>query len=143
MSKSVLLVDDNHTVRKVIRDFFETLEDWDIRGDAADGPEAIHKAMELKPDLILMDLSMPRLNGIETASVVKKMLPDVRIILFTMFDCALGSRLSSAVGVELVVPKAEGLTGLVKALNQLMATREMEGGHTQAGRGETSAAKLP
>lgn len=143
MPKSVLLVDDHQTIRKVIRDFFETLKDWEVCGDAADGPEAIQKAMELGPDLILMDLSMPRLNGIETASVLKKMLPNVRIILFTMFDCELGSRLRSAVGVELVVPKAEGLTGLVKALNHLMATTEMEGGHDQAGPEETRAAELP
>jgi DNA-binding NarL/FixJ family response regulator len=143
MPKTVLLVDDHQTVRKVICDFFETLEDWEISGEAANGPQAIQKAMELKPDLILMDLSMPRLNGIETASVLKNMLPGVRIILFTMFDCELGSRLSSAVGVELVVPKSEGLTGLVKALNHLMVTTQLEDGHAQASREETRAAKLP
>jgi hypothetical protein len=60
-----------------------------------------------------------------------------------MFDCELGSRLSSAVGVELVVPKSEGLTGLVKALNHLMVTTQLEDGHAQASREETRAAKLP
>ena len=65
---------------------------------------------------------MPNMNGVEAASVLKKMIPDVHIIVFTMFDDALGSRLSSAVGVDLVVPKAEGLTSLLKAVQHFMGT---------------------
>jgi DNA-binding NarL/FixJ family response regulator len=122
MSKSVLIVDDSQVVREVMRDFFETQADWKVGGEAGDGVEAIQKASELKPDLILLDFSMPYMNGIEAASVLKKMLPDVRIIAFTMFADALGSKLSSAVGVDLVVPKAEGLTVLAKALESLMGS---------------------
>jgi DNA-binding NarL/FixJ family response regulator len=122
MSKSVLIVDDNQAVRKVMRGFFEALTDWIVKGEARDGAEAIQKAIELTPDLILLDFSMPNMNGLEAASVIKKMFPDVHIILFTMFDDALGSRLSAAVGVDLVVPKAEGLTSLVKSVRHLMGT---------------------
>ena len=89
---------------------------------AGEGAEAVRKATELKPDLILLDFSMPNMNGVETASVLKKMLPDVHIILFTRFDDVLGSSLVSAAGVDLVVPKSEGLTGLVKAIQPLMGT---------------------
>jgi DNA-binding NarL/FixJ family response regulator len=121
MPNSVLIVDDSYAVRQVMRDFFETMTDCRIVGEAADGAEAIHQASELKPDLILLDFSMPELNGIETASILKKMLPHAHIVVFTMFDTALGSSLSSAVGVDLIVPKAEGLNGLVKAVNLLMA----------------------
>jgi DNA-binding NarL/FixJ family response regulator len=105
-----------------MRDFFESLTDWKIVGDAEDGAEAIRKAKELKPDVILLDFSMPDMNGIETASILKKMLPEVHIIIFTMYDAALGSRLCSAVGVDLVVSKAEGLNSLVKAVNHVMGT---------------------
>ena len=122
MSKSVLIVDDSAVVRKVMHQFFERLADWEVGGEAADGAEAIQKAMELRPELILLDVSMPRLNGIETASILKKMMPDSHIIVFTMFDDALGSRLTSAVGVDLIVPKAAGLTGLMKAVQHLMGT---------------------
>ena len=122
MSKSVLIVDDSQSVRKVMRGFFETLTDWTVKGEAGDGAEAIQKAIELKPNLILLDFSMPNMNGVEAASVLKKMMPDVHIIVFTMFDDALGSRLSSAVGVDLVVPKAEGLTSLVKTVQHFMGT---------------------
>ena len=63
---------------------------------------------------------MPEMNGIETASVLKKSLPDVRIIVFTLFDDAVGSRLGVAAGVDLIVPKADGLTGLVYAVDRLL-----------------------
>jgi len=103
-----------------MRDFFEALTNWKITGEAGDGSEAIQKAVEIKPDLILLDFSMPNMNGIEAASVLKKILPFAHIVVFTMFDDALGSRLTSAVGVDLVIPKAEGLGGLVKAVHRLL-----------------------
>ena len=122
MPKSVLIVDDSRVVRKALCQFFETLSDWEILGEAMDGAEGIQKAIDLKPDLILLDVSMPHMNGVETASVIKKLLPDVCIIVFTLFDGTSGPRLSSAVGVDLVVPKAEGLSGLVNAIRQLIGT---------------------
>lgn len=120
MPNSVLLVDDSPIIRKVMRDFLEALTNWKITGEAGDGSQAIQKALEIKPDLILMDFSMPNMNGIEAASVLKKLLPFSHIVVFTMFDDALGSRLSSAAGVDLVIPKAEGLGGLVKAVHRLL-----------------------
>ena len=121
-----------------MRRFFEKLSDWKVGGEAGEGAEAVQKATELKPDLILLDFSMPNLNGVEAASVLKRILPDVRIIVFTIFDDALGSRLSSAVGVDLVVPKSEGLTGLVKAMKRLMGTPEIINGQAQAERREST-----
>lgn len=122
MSNSVLIVDDSPLVRKAMRDYFETLTDWKIKGEAGDGTEAIQLADELRPDMILLDLSMPKMNGLETASVLKKMLPHAHIIVFTMFDNAVSSKIGSAIGVDLVVPKTEGLNGLVKIVNHVMTS---------------------
>jgi DNA-binding NarL/FixJ family response regulator len=122
MPNSVLIVDDSEIIRRVMRDFFEALTDWKITGEAGDGSEAIQKAVELQPDLILMDFSMPIMNGIEAASVLKSTVPTTRIVVFTMFDDALGSRLSSAAGVDLVIPKADGLSGLVKAVDNMLGS---------------------
>jgi DNA-binding NarL/FixJ family response regulator len=101
-----------------MRDFFEAHTHWKIEGEAGDGAEAIQKAKELRPDLILLDFSMPKMDGMKAAPVLKKMLPKAYIIVFTMYSEALGSALSSAVGVDLVVPNAEGLTVLAKALQR-------------------------
>jgi DNA-binding NarL/FixJ family response regulator len=138
---SVLIVDDNQRIRKVMRRYFETLPDWKVGGEAGDGAEAVQKATELKPDLILLDFSMPNMNGVEAASVVKKILPDVHIVVFTMFDDALGSRLVSAVGVDLIVPKSEGLTGLVKAVQHVMGTNGMIRDQAKADREGPTAAE--
>jgi two-component system, NarL family, response regulator NreC len=120
MPMSVLIVDDSIAVRTALRDFFETLTDWKIGGEAKDGTEAAQKALELKPELIILNCSMPNMNGLEAASVIKKMLPNVYIIVFTMFDYALGARLSSPAGVDLIIPKAEGLTALMKAVQKFV-----------------------
>lgn len=120
MPMSVLIVDDSDAVRIAMRDFFETLTDWKIAGEARDGTEAVQKALELKPELIILDCSMPNMNGLEAASIIRKVLPTVHIIVFTMFDDALGARLSSAAGVDLIISKAEGLTALVKAVQHFV-----------------------
>jgi DNA-binding NarL/FixJ family response regulator len=139
MSSSVLIVDDNQMLRKAVRRFFEALPDWTVGGEAGDGAEAVQKAAELKPDLILLDFSMPNMNGIEAAPVLKKLLPDVHIIVFSMFDDALSSSLISAVGVDLVVPKAEGVRGLEKAVQNIMGIKDQ----AAPDRREPSAAKQP
>jgi DNA-binding NarL/FixJ family response regulator len=133
MPNSVLIVDDSEIIRRVMRDFFEALTDWNITGEAGDGSEAIQKAVELQPDLILMDFSMPNMNGIEAASVLKSAVPSTRIVVFTMFDDALGSRLSSAAGVDLVIPKADGLGGLVKAVDNMLGSTNNGPGHRHPG----------
>ena len=139
MPNSVLIVDDSYVVRQVMRDFFETMTDCQIVGEAADGTEAIHQAIDLRPDLILLDFSMPGLNGIETASILKKMLPQAHIVVFTMYDGALGSRLSLAVGVDLVVSKTEGLNGLVEAVNYVLGTAGIIKNKAKANRQAASA----
>jgi DNA-binding NarL/FixJ family response regulator len=118
--KSVLIVDDSEIVRRAMRGFFETLSQWKIVGEAGDGVEAILCALSVNPDVILLDFSMPKLNGIEAASVLKKILPRTQIVVFTVFEDALSSRICLSVGVDLVVSKAEGLGGLVNAVQQIM-----------------------
>jgi DNA-binding NarL/FixJ family response regulator len=132
MPKSVLIVDDNEYVRRAMHGFFEQLSDWKIVGEAQDGVEAIRLAEKLNPDLILLDFSMPRLNGIEAASVLKKMLPLTQIVVFTVFDDALSSKLCLSAGVDLVVAKAEGLGGLVNAVQQLMGIDSRINGQASA-----------
>jgi DNA-binding NarL/FixJ family response regulator len=82
----VLIVDDHALLRRGVRNTIEPEEDFEVVGEAEDGAEALAKAKELKPDLILMDISMPHGNGLETLSAIKKELPDVKIIMLTVHD---------------------------------------------------------
>ena len=93
-----------------------------VCGEASNGFEAIEQARKLQPDLILLDLAMPEMNGAEAASVLKKMMPETRIILFTMYSENIGRSLTSAVGVDLVLSKPEGIKVLVEAVDGLLNT---------------------
>ena len=91
-----------------------------VCGEATNGFEAIEQARKLQPDLILLDLAMPEMNGAEAASVLKKMMPETRIILFTMYSENIGRSLTSAVGVDLVLSKPDGIKVLVEAVDGLL-----------------------
>jgi CheY-like chemotaxis protein len=85
MSKIVLVADDNPRIRKILCQMFEAENYYDICAEASNGQEAIALALQHHPDLIILDISMPVLNGIAAARELKRLMPDVPIILFTQF----------------------------------------------------------
>jgi CheY-like chemotaxis protein len=112
MPHCVLIVDDNVQLRRMIR---EQVEDGglEVCGEAADGVEAIEKARELKPDLIILDLSMPRMNGIDAAKELARICPGVPILLYTMHADALRGERKLPLGIAKVVAKDENLLASV------------------------------
>jgi CheY-like chemotaxis protein len=82
--KSILIVDDNETSRRAVRSVLQAETAFEICGEAADGIEAIEKVRELKPDLIILDFSMPRMNGLEVARHLRARNSSVPIILFSL-----------------------------------------------------------
>lgn len=85
MTKTILVADDNPLIRKMLCRLFEAEEDYSICAEATNGQEAVDLALKHRPDLILMDWSMPVLNGLEASRELKKTMPDVPIILFTQY----------------------------------------------------------
>ncbi len=82
----VLIVDDHALFRQGVRSTVGAEEDFEVVGEAEDGMEALAKARELKPDLILMDINIPHCSGLEAVSAIKRELPGVRIIMLTVHD---------------------------------------------------------
>jgi DNA-binding NarL/FixJ family response regulator len=119
-TNAVLIVDDSVTVRSAIRTFLEVTMQMKVCGEAADGVEAIQMASHHRPTLILMDLSMPSMNGVEAASVIKKQVPESRIVVFTLYTDVIGKAMAKAAGVDVVVSKSEGATGLMRAIQPLL-----------------------
>ena len=115
-----MLVDDHDFVRAGLRLFFEQRTGMHVCGEACNGAEGVKIAKECKPDLVLMDLRMPEMNGAEAAAAIRKELPDTRIVVFTLFSDAFGRFMAKATGVDVVVSKSEGLAGLEKALEKLL-----------------------
>jgi DNA-binding NarL/FixJ family response regulator len=122
-TQSVLIVDDNFNVRAALRGFVERTLGPQVCSFAADGREAIKRAEEHKPGMVLIDLSMPVMNGLDAASAIRKALPNARIVVFTLYSDVLGELLARAVGVDLVISKSEGTAGLLRALEPLLAGR--------------------
>lgn len=82
----VLLVDDHTLMRKGLRSLLEEEESVTVIGEAADGHQALEEVMALMPDVVLMDITMPRLNGIEATRQLKQRFPQVRVIMLTMHE---------------------------------------------------------
>jgi CheY-like chemotaxis protein len=120
MPKNILVLDDNPSIRYLIKSLLENTG-YAICGEAEDGADAIEKAKQLKPDLICLDLSMPRMNGAEAASVLKRLMPAVPIILFTMHEDSVGQSLARAVGVDKVLGKPDGMTRLTESIAELLS----------------------
>ena len=100
-----LIVDDNAGFRHSMKDFLEWEPDIEVIGEAADGQEAILKARELKPDLVLMDLRMPGISGIDATRQLKHEMPELKIIILTIFDLQQYKEAAMASGASAYVSK--------------------------------------
>lgn len=85
MTSRILIADDNPHMRQVLRNLIEQNPDWQVCGEAADGQQAIQKAQQLSPDLVVMDFLMPGINGLEAAREINRTVPDVPILMCTMY----------------------------------------------------------
>src|SRR5262249_1954599 len=85
-SLRILVVDDHEIVRRGVRALLSASEDYQVCGEAADGRDAIRQAQELKPDAIVMDVSMPNLNGFEATKEIKRILPETPVVIMSQHD---------------------------------------------------------
>ena len=115
----ILLVDDHEVLRKGIR---STLDgQWEICGEAASGQEAIEKAAALKPDLVLMDVSMPEMNGIEATKQVLKAAPAMKIVIFTMHDSPGMVEAAKAAGAKACLTKTVPADQLRRVIAEVLS----------------------
>ena len=113
MARSVLIVDDNSLVRHALSEIFAREEDFDVCGDAENGQEAIEKAKQLHPNLIVTDLSMPIMGGLEEARLLKRFMPALSVIIYTAFSNQFIEREARAAGAFAVVSKSDPVTVLI------------------------------
>jgi len=119
--KRLLIVDDSPIIRKMVREAFELQEGWEVCGEAADGREGVEKAQQLKADLIVLDLSMPVMNGLEAARELSRLLPSVPVLLYTNYETPQLKQEALAAGVRAVVSKSESVGALVSSIQDLLA----------------------
>jgi DNA-binding NarL/FixJ family response regulator len=121
MAAKVLLVDDHVLVRQGIRRLLAETEGLEIAGEAGDGLEAVRKARELKPDLILMDLFLPQLGGVEATRIIKREQPEIGVILLTASDAEDDIYQAVTAGAKGYVVKTTDYVELVRQIQQAMA----------------------
>jgi DNA-binding NarL/FixJ family response regulator len=86
MTIHVLLADDHHVVRKGVRDFLEEESDLTVIGEASDGLQAVELALQLQPDIVVMDIKMPQLSGVEATKRIKAAAPHIHILALSAYD---------------------------------------------------------
>ncbi len=123
MTKSVLLVDDNPMIRKMVYQLFIAESDFEVCGEAENGREAIEKAKQLNPDLIIMDLSMPVMNGIDAARALNQLMPTVPLIIFSEYSDVFSDKEARSAGVSALVSKSEHISALVSKARALLHHR--------------------
>ena len=117
--RTVLVVDDNPAIRKAVAKAFLS-DGFAICGEAGNGREAIDLTRKLKPNLIILDLSMPVMNGLQALPVLRELAPKTPIILFTMYGNEVLRDQAAELGVDLVLSKMEELSSVVQQAHELM-----------------------
>src|ERR1700688_3700614 len=119
-SLRILVADDHESVRKGVCVILGTRDDIEVCGEAANGREAIDKALELKPDLIILDITMPIVSGIDAAEMIRKTLPSVPILFLSMHQSKQIIAEAKRVGVQGYVKKSDAAATLLHAVDALL-----------------------
>jgi len=122
-SWSVLVVDDNPAVRKLICELFSRETDFQVCGQAENGRDAILRAQELRPSLIVTDLSMTLMNGLEETCTLKKLMPDLPVIIYSAHIDSYVEKEAITAGASAVVPKTDVVALLIATSRALLVKR--------------------
>ena len=118
----ILIVDDHEALRAGVRTVLES-RGFEICGEAADGQEALSRALQLRPDLVILDITMPVLDGFSAAREIHKRLPGVGILLLSMHESATMVNVAKSSGARGYVAKSEGIARLLKAVDAIAHNR--------------------
>jgi two-component system, chemotaxis family, chemotaxis protein CheY len=121
MKLRILIVDDSETTRRILRAIVHSRE-WTVCGEAETGEAGIAKFKQLKPDLALVDLAMPDMNGLEAASSMAALDPNIPLVLFTVLDMPALAEPARKAGIAEVVSKAQPWD-LVSTIERVVAKR--------------------
>jgi DNA-binding NarL/FixJ family response regulator len=122
VSYKFLIVDDSALVRDSLRSYLEQNPDWRVCGEAENGQIAIEKVKALYPDVVILDLAMPVMNGLEAARQIHGLAPDTTMLMFTMHTGGQLLKDAQAAGIKDVVSKSEGWADqLLSSLRSLCA----------------------
>jgi DNA-binding NarL/FixJ family response regulator len=131
MSKNILIADDNPHLLRTLGRILGMQPGLKVCGLAVDGIDAIEKARHARPDLIILDLSMPAMNGLDATQTLKQTMPDVPVIIFTVHKTRFVTAQAVTTGASAIVSKDEGFAELVRTIRVLLEGKTESTVHPQ------------
>jgi DNA-binding NarL/FixJ family response regulator len=122
----ILIADDRESMRMALRATIKMHPHWEVCGEATDGREAVAKAQELQPDLIVLDFKMPVANGIKAGSEISSSTPNIPILMYTLYKTRELEVAAKLVGVRQVIAKYEGPHHLLSAMEYELAVKNSQ-----------------
>jgi DNA-binding NarL/FixJ family response regulator len=119
MSLRILVVDDHAVVRRGIRSLLESHDDWEVCGEATNGRDAVEQSRRLRPDVVVMDLSLPELNGLDATRQILKHAPGIEVLVLTMHHSEALARDVLQAGARGYVMKSDADESLIAAVDSL------------------------
>lgn len=116
----ILIAEDRPSMRRALGVLFALHKNWEVCGEAEDANEAIRKAEQLHPDLVVLDYKMHCSDGFQAADGILKTIPDVPIVMFTLYKTDELERAATLIGIRRVIGKEEGVQTLLQAMEQLL-----------------------
>jgi DNA-binding NarL/FixJ family response regulator len=117
----ILLADDFAVVRTGLKKLLGDSGQWDVCGEADNGLSAVEKAVELNPDVIVLDITMPVMNGLEAAREIRRLAPRTKIVIFSMHDSARMAQEAKQAGADAYVTKSSGIEDIERTIAGVLA----------------------
>ncbi len=122
-SLRIVVVDDHEAIRRGIREVLSARPEWNVCGEAGNGVEAVEQAKNIRPDVVLMDVTMPRMDGLEATKIIRSQVPESQVIIVSQNDRSIVERQAAEAGASGYVPKDELYVALVDTIEKIVSDR--------------------
>ncbi len=116
---NIVIADDHEVIRRTLRSLLQSRPEWNVCGEASDGAEAVQIVREQRPDVVLMDVSMPEMNGVEATKIIRRDFPETRVLIISQNDPEITSRQATEAGAAGFVAKADLSRSLLSAIDSI------------------------